>query len=348
MLPADVPAAYEYPRACHHAEVVKNMQATVSRWESGGRCSRCWLRSYDCYCTTLDERAREYEAQIVEMNVDVVMYYYFLEVGRSGNTGHVLERLLPERCSSLVFGEEDKEQELVNTMIDEHKRGVIDTVVLYPSSDALLLSEFVEKRRTSASAHLAKNVRLVALDGTYSTARRQCRWLESVLGQAGVPLPVAKLDLSENGCPSIFLGVQQQPSLDKISTCQAVAMAINQLGFPQVGNLLLHDIDQFMRHIILRKVKLGKQKLRIPPGLAGVEASELSAFVQEQVQERMKRDAERLAFRQMRSSVTPTLSEEEVQALIRERIELRKKGSFEEADRIRKELTDQGVCVEDE
>jgi DTW domain-containing protein YfiP len=342
-----IAAAEEYPRACHHEEVVKNMQATVSRWESGGRCSRCWLRSYDCYCAILDERAREYAAQCVEMDVEVVLYYYFLEVGRSGNTGHVLERLLPEATTSLVFGDEAKEQELVNAMVDEHKRGVIDTVVLYPSSDSQLLSEFMEERRRNTQSGKGKKVRLVALDGTYSTARRQCRWLESVLDEVGVPLPVVKLDLSENGCASIFLGVQQQPSLDKISTFQAAAMAINQLGFPQIGNLLLNDIEQFMRHIIRRKVKLGKQKLRIPHGLA-VEESELSAFVQEQVQERMKRDAERLAFRQMRSSTVPTLTEEEVRQLLKRRADLRTNGSYEEADRIRKELTDQGVRVKDE
>ena len=100
----------------HHPCVVENYESVVGKWyATERRCCRCWLRDYDCYCRTIDDQAAVLRCMPLP-NVDVVLYYFFSEVGRSGNTGHLLELLLPETTSSLVFGDVSREQELVDRM----------------------------------------------------------------------------------------------------------------------------------------------------------------------------------------------------------------------------------------
>lgn len=115
----------ELPRAIvsHHPRVVETSLAASSRWHGEHRCRRCWLRSYECYCATIALQREKYVAFNATTDADgthtdssststadsasstttspspnsslpplveVVMYYFFLELGRSSNTGHLL------------------------------------------------------------------------------------------------------------------------------------------------------------------------------------------------------------------------------------------------------------------
>lgn len=114
----------EPPRAIvnHHPRVVEISLAASSRWHGEHRCRRCWLRSYECYCATIALQREKYVAFNATTDADcthtdssststdstsstttssspnsslpplveVVMYYFFLELGRSSNTGHLL------------------------------------------------------------------------------------------------------------------------------------------------------------------------------------------------------------------------------------------------------------------
>lgn len=103
--------------------------AAVSR-EKDSRCRDCWLRSRQCYCGQFSDRCRalatrfgagaaEQDATtdppvsagdegVVLKHCEVLMYYHHDEIGRSCNTGHVLERLSPRCCSALVHGDEEQ------------------------------------------------------------------------------------------------------------------------------------------------------------------------------------------------------------------------------------------------
>ena len=98
--------------------------------EKDSRCGGCWLRSRQCYCgqftnrrralvarfgagTPVQDTAKDLAACAEEEGVllkhcEVLMYYHHDEIGRSCNTGHVLERLSPRYCRALVHGDEGK------------------------------------------------------------------------------------------------------------------------------------------------------------------------------------------------------------------------------------------------
>lgn len=135
----------------------------------------------------------------------------------------------------LVFGDPAGEQALVDTICREHRLGVIETVVLWPCGESVLLSEFIaggvgvrggarggagkgtrggempiagaggdgssEGGETDSSSSTAttagdsssgpapaprRRVRLVALDGTYHTSKRQYKHLKATLAAAGM------------------------------------------------------------------------------------------------------------------------------------------------------------------
>jgi DTW domain-containing protein YfiP len=314
------------------------------------------------------------------------MYYYFLELGRSGNTGHLLELLLPNMTSSLVYGDLAAEQALVDRIVAEYKSGCIETVIMYPSSDAVLLSDFLANSSSSSSSSSfvssstaaspsgdivvsTRTLRLVALDGTYNTARRQCQWLRDTLEKVGVPLPVVKLDLSERGCCSAYLGLMQQPSAEKICTFQAVALALGQLetDSSSLVQALLGFLQQWIRHLVTKKIKLGKEKVRVPAGLevapglgAGTPSPhqqhqeehdggpELFQFIRKSVEARLQKQQQRKAHAEkLRAAAAAGIDSERVRDLTERREQLRTRGDFEQADKLRAEIEALGARVVD-
>ena len=102
-----------------------------------GRCDKCWLRRYNCYCKSFDdirhcinEISSGKNAEIIQTGQsihvlpDVFMYYHYSEIGRSANTAHVLEALLSPseqsdqkiNCYSAIFGDAVAEAVLVQQM----------------------------------------------------------------------------------------------------------------------------------------------------------------------------------------------------------------------------------------
>ncbi len=115
------------------------------------------------------------------------MYYHYLELGRSANTAHVFEALCPDITDPLIFAaENDRELQLISEIKSEFEKNEPSTVILYPTPDAMFLSDWLKQRPESCKD---KPVRLVALDGTYPCARRQLRYLSGCCAQNGVPTP---------------------------------------------------------------------------------------------------------------------------------------------------------------
>jgi len=269
----------------HNDNVLESCEGVMRRWhdsidaQTGHRCPRCWLRSYECYCQELRGKLQgKGMSEVAIEKADVCIYYHFLEVGRSANTGHLMQQLAPSATSSIVFANAPEEDQLVEEIVREYQQGDVRTCIMYPSTDAVLLSEWMANRTNnssnrssssscSSSSTTKRPARLVALDGTYKTAVRQIKHLQKCLAAAGVPMPVVKLDLDEKGCRSAVYGMMNQPDKEKICTFQAIVLALRQMGEDeQTCQLLLRELDEWIGYILRRRIKIGKEKLRVPTG----------------------------------------------------------------------------------
>ncbi len=151
----------------HHELTVGACGKALKEWTDSTlktRCKNCWLRNYDCYCNYLLSRKEEYE----QFEGNITIYYHFLEIGRSANTIHIVDSLLPSNTTSFVFGDMEEENKFVKKIIQEQMVGKIQTCILYPCTESIPLSQFIQNNSVSAKA-----INLVVLDGTYMHAPRQ-------------------------------------------------------------------------------------------------------------------------------------------------------------------------------
>mmetsp|Transcript_19658 Transcript_19658/g.26932 ORF Transcript_19658/g.26932 Transcript_19658/m.26932 type:complete len:340 (+) Transcript_19658:280-1299(+) len=239
---------------------------------NGRRCKTCWLRSHDCYCEHVkqfknlcnweikkDQLIKTQNTIGISLEIDVCIYYHFMEIGRSANTAHLLEAIcaskkedsFPIHCNSAIFGNSKEEEILLDQMrpIDDlhGKRSTEDITVacvMFPSKESITLSTYIDNLMDNLSNQSSNNpsedhkinskvtLRLVMLDGTYPCSRRQLKHLTKccTLPGRGYALPLVKLRLDEQkGCQSAITGVMYQPGRDKLCTYQACIMAIQQI-----------------------------------------------------------------------------------------------------------------------
>lgn len=254
----------------HHASVRNACKHHQIWWEqetSRDRCRKCWLRKFNCFCDKLNSKRVAYQDlnKLFMNNFQLIIYYHYLEVGRSANTAHILEALLPSNnCANIFFGDDQREIQLMEQLRKEYDDGVQSTCILYPTSSAVTVREWKERILTPEY----KTIRLISLDGTYSQAARQFKHLQKAAAFYNIPLPVVKLDLPEQGCQSAYAGLMNQPSKDKICTYQASIMALKELGLDNsTFNCLKDDLDDWISHILDMNIKLGKTKIKVPLGL---------------------------------------------------------------------------------
>mmetsp|Transcript_6540 Transcript_6540/g.10684 ORF Transcript_6540/g.10684 Transcript_6540/m.10684 type:complete len:460 (+) Transcript_6540:64-1443(+) len=284
----------------HHEKLMEAYHIHVDKWQrqispvkqgesrEHGRCPTCWLRTYDCYCTLnrskLESRRDFYEREFsTNGGVMVTIYYHFQEIGRSPNTMHLMPLLAPNLCKTLLFGDVKAESVLLNTIIEESRSGRRFTSILYPTTDSMLLPDFVSAARRSPNNtkdgssiddgnQYDKPINLVVLDGTYSQARRQLRHLEAMLAQfnhrhatcEAVKLPVVKLLLGKEGCASAIMGIMKQPSLDKICSLQATVLGMRQVGVSEdVCSGFDQDLADWLAYLLQRGVKECKAVIQI-------------------------------------------------------------------------------------
>ena len=167
-----------------------------------------------------------------------------------------------------MFGDYVQESKLINEMYNEIQENQQQTVILYPTQNAQLLSEWMDTRPD-------KNlpIRIVALDGTYSQASRQYKYLSKCLSlrsqHQNISIPVVKLDLEEGKCISAYAGIQHQPNMEKICTFQAVVLAFRQTGVnSQICENLFSDLNNWIKSMLELKIKLGKKSVKRVEGFA--------------------------------------------------------------------------------
>lgn len=248
-----------------------NTQTTA---EVDGRCPVCWIRTTDCFCKTILQKRLELEPLKSDREFKILMYYHYMEIGRSANTAHLFDALCPDLSEKLIFCDLEGERKLINDIRHEYENSQPVTCVLYPSEDAILLSDWLAQRPPECKD---KPVRLVALDGTYPMARRQVKYLRSCCELQNVPLPLVKLDLKDGICKSAIAGIMSQPGKDKICTFQAIVMAMRQLHLSSaLCDHLTADLEDWLAHILKKKIKFGKNAAKVRAPIEGVDRAPAS------------------------------------------------------------------------
>ena len=101
----------------HHDKNVDSVHIKLSKWNEViqlddphmGRCHRCWTRQFQCYCVKFNESIEKFNKKQKNsssslsrsgiVDTEIIMYLSAKELGRTANTAHVLEELIPENCS---------------------------------------------------------------------------------------------------------------------------------------------------------------------------------------------------------------------------------------------------------
>ena len=227
----------------HHPTTRISYKAKIEWWQnevdSNERCSKCWLRNSSecniCFCSQIDEMAMNIpQSTSVHTPINTCIYYHYQEIGRSANTAHMFEALSSSTfnpsqsfSSRLMFGDIEKELELIQKLNDEQYTNTLETCILYPSTDSVPISQWVNGRPNKTSP-----INIITLDGTYPQASRQYKYLKATLKILyNKELPVVKLDLDPNKpTASALLGIQSQPGVHKLCSYQAMVMAMQQAG----------------------------------------------------------------------------------------------------------------------
>ena len=171
------------------------------------RCERCWLHQPLCVCRCLVPR---------ESLTKVTIISHFKELGRNSNSARLIPLCL-RRGRMLIRGL--KGQPLPSDTVESPG---YQPIVLYPSSDALCLSQF---DLSGGPVHL------IVPDGNWRQSRRIVRREPLLKGLPTVRLP--------DGPPSRFR-LRRQSQSAHVSTCEAIARALGFLETPELEQHLDH------------------------------------------------------------------------------------------------------------
>ncbi|KPI86785.1 hypothetical protein ABL78_4154 [Leptomonas seymouri] len=155
--------------------VTVRRRLTVELWRAHQRdiCLWCWFPCNMCMCTQLDAYKAAMPARVLDQHVEVTMLLHSEELMRSTNSGHIAAYLLgapirvwgmdaddlylreldPCRYRSSEAPSETSRAPLPSTSsalpssTDAVSSALIYTVSLYPSSESIMIDEFIRKKQ---------------------------------------------------------------------------------------------------------------------------------------------------------------------------------------------------------
>lgn len=194
--------------------------STIVLWKkrssmaSEGRCENCYMFRTYCICCKVQANFASIADRGTSSNsignINFSIYLHFKEWGRSSNTGKVLQIGQPKgKCYTAIYGQPDQEQILYQSLQSS------PSFVLYPSSSSRPISDY---------AHLLsadQPLQLCVIDST---------WPQSYAMEKAIPANIPRVHIDEwvTG-PSQFLN-RKQTSFGRVSTLEAVMMALTALG----------------------------------------------------------------------------------------------------------------------
>uniref|UniRef100_A0A7S1ERM7 tRNA-uridine aminocarboxypropyltransferase n=1 Tax=Timspurckia oligopyrenoides TaxID=708627 RepID=A0A7S1ERM7_9RHOD len=134
--------------------------SSICNW----KCPRCWMMSYYCMCSEL-EQISIHKHKIIGSN-SLSIYMHHDEFMMSSNTA----KLLFDFCfnSVYIFGNQQHEQKFINTLTENRHK----CMVLWPCKDSVSIAEFIARNKgwneELGSNKNGSGFHIVLIDGAWS------------------------------------------------------------------------------------------------------------------------------------------------------------------------------------
>lgn len=171
---------------------------------------------------------------------EVVLVYHPKEILKPSNTGHVIQRSLPEHTKELIWHRHTLTQQLLELSSD------YETVLLYPSEDAIPLEQYCKNQNQNQNQIQSQNqnqsdshkpLRLIVIDSTWQQAQKimlQSPALQALPKVKLVHLPKSQYMLRKNQKP---MG---------LCTLESVAEALSEIGYSEVRTHLMTTFYEWL------------------------------------------------------------------------------------------------------
>jgi DTW domain-containing protein YfiP len=186
--------------------------------EATGKCINCFLPLQICICSRI---RGVFEDNLSRPKARFEVFMHNKEWGRGSNTGKLLTVGLPQQSNMYIFGDKDSQTKLSQHLSDQ------PSLILYPSKSSEPISNYVDWYNQHST------VNLCVLDSTWSQSLAMDRALPS-------HIPRVRVDDFVSGS-SQFLNRKQSDVPGRVSTLEAVAIALQALGEPEAVIKPLYD-----------------------------------------------------------------------------------------------------------
>jgi DTW domain-containing protein YfiP len=207
-LRADATEAEGVQRA--HQSVESEVPSASRTW----RCAGCWLFRERCICKAVPQ---------LHTRNRIVVWLHVKEYLNSSNTAKLLSCCMPN-VERLIFGLRAHEQRLIEIAGQA-------SICLYPAKHSVSVHDAVAE--LAARGHAEQGLTIIVLDGTWPQARTMARRLPK-------HVPLVRLTTDH---VSAFNTLRRQAGHGRISTCEAVALLLAELGEAE----LMQPLDHAMR-----------------------------------------------------------------------------------------------------
>ncbi len=184
------------------------------------RCPVCKARGAECFCSRLPR---------VPSPLPLLILQHVKERFSQSNTGNLLPLVL-EGCTLASYGDPGRPL-ATNPILDD----AMDPIVLFPLPDSPVIS------RDDLESSSARGPGLVVLDATWRQARR-------MLTRVPVLRRLRFRRLPEGAAPRWRL--REPTSLGQVGTAEAVAWALEAMGFVEAAKSVWDALDLVGHHVL--------------------------------------------------------------------------------------------------
>ncbi len=163
-------------------------------------------------------------------DVEFILLLHRNEIHKPTNTGRLIADIFSKNTPAFLWDRTEPSQELTHILNDQSRQ----TLLLFPSEDATPLTEY------QASTNRKSPLRIVLLDGTWKQKSKMARlspWLQHV----------PKVTINPENLPSINF-IRAAPQENQLSTAQAAAGAMAEVGEQKSAEILHHYFSVFNQH----------------------------------------------------------------------------------------------------
>lgn len=214
-----------------------NIERRLESMKEKCRCVDCFMSKALCICPAI----KSLWAPLDPPTTRIAIFYHYKEWGRSSNTGKLLSiGLGPEHVETFIFGNSQHEAAL-NKLLTSNP-----SAVLFAGKKSMPITTLLAQRAELSSplsesdSDRRQRPVLCVIDSTWGQAPAMEKVIDYRVPRVHVDLHVEK--------PSDFLSRKQSSTQTKISTIEAVALALTQSGertecAEAIHHSLLHSVD---------------------------------------------------------------------------------------------------------